>query len=321
MLSPACIRCEEGSFRRWRGSPGIGYLDGAMRPGHGWLPRLLVGPTLLLLVAFNVFPLVYNVVLSFTSAELVGGGARGVGGANYARVFSDPQFATALRRTAVFVVLAVAIELVIGFALALGLRRDFKGKTLVLTTLLVPMMLSPAVMGLDWSLVLNGNYGILNQLLGLAGVHEPQWLTDRDLKFVSILLVDVWMWTPFTMLIALAGLSSIPASIYEAAAIDRASTWTVFRRITLPMCAPLLGLAVLFRATDALKQFDLVMAMTGPNDPSTQTLSTLLYQVVFRDGKVGLGAAYACTVLVVVVALATVFTRYVDRMRAGELAR
>ncbi len=291
-----------------------------MRTGHRGLARILVAPTLLLLVAFNVFPLLWNVVLSFTNAELVGGSAKFVGGAHYARVFSDPQFATALRRTALFVLLAVSIELAIGFALALALRRDFKAKTFVLTALLVPMMLSPAVMGFDWSLVLNGNYGILNQLLGLAGIREPQWLTDRDLKFVSILLVDVWMWTPFMMLIALAGLSSIPPAIYEAAEIDRASTWTVFRRITLPMCAPLLGLAVLLRATDALKQFDLVMAMTGPNDPSTQTLSTLLYQVVFRDGKVGLGSAYACTILVVVVALATVFTRYVDRLRERGLA-
>lgn len=292
-----------------------------MRDRGGALKWTLVGPTLVLLVAFNVFPLLWNVVLSFTNAELVGEGSRFVGGANYGRVFTDPQFAGALRRTALFVVLAVSIELVIGFSLALALRRDFKGKTAVLTTLLVPMMLSPAVMGLVWSLVLNGNYGILNQLLGFAGIAQPQWLTDRDLKFFSIVLVDVWMWTPFMMLIALAGLSSIPTSIHEAAEIDRASRWTAFTRITLPLCAPLLGLAVLLRATDALKQFDLVMAVSGPNDPSTQTLSTLLYQVVFRDGKVGLGSAYACTVLVVVVALATVFTRYVERMRAGEIAR
>jgi multiple sugar transport system permease protein len=292
-----------------------------MRDRDGVLKWSLVAPTLLLLVAFNVFPLFRNIALSFTSAELVGDSSRFVGGAHYARVFSDPQFATALRRTAVFVLLAVGIELAIGFALALALRRDFKLKTLVLTTLLVPMMLSPAVMGLFWSLVLNGNYGILNQALGALGLAQPQWLTDRDLKFFSILLVDVWMWTPFMMLIALAGLSSIPASIYEAAEIDRASRWTVFTRITLPMCAPLLGLAVLLRATDALKQFDLVMAMTGPNDAATQTLSTLLYQVVFRDGKVGLGSAYACTILVVVVALATVFMRYVDRLRERGLAR
>lgn len=274
-----------------------------------------VGPTLLFLVAFNVFPLVWNIVLGFRSTELVGEGGRFVGGANYARIFTDPQYADAIRLTARFVALAVAIELAAGFVLALALRRDFRGKGVVLTTLLVPMMLSPAVVGLFWNLILNGNYGILNQILGTLGLPTPQWTTDREWKFTSILLVDLWMWTPFMLLIALSALHSIPASLYEAAEIDRASRLTVFRRITLPLAAPLLGLAALLRATDALKQFDLVMAITGPNDVKTQTLSTLLFQVVFRDGKVGLGASYACVVLVAVVALATVFTRYLERLR------
>lgn len=271
-----------------------------------------VGPALALLVLFNVFPLLFNVVLSFTNAELVGAEREFVGGANYARVFSDPRFAEAIRRTAGFVALAVSIELALGFTLALSIRREFRGKALLLTALLVPMMLSPAVIGLFWNLILNGNYGILNQILGALGLPEPQWLTDRDWKFTSVLLIDVWMWTPFMMLISLAGLNSIPATLYEAAQVDRASAWTVFRRITLPLCAPLLGLAVLLRATDALKQFDLVMATTGPNDKSTETLSTLLYQVVFRDGKLALGSAYACLVLVLVIAVATAFTRYLE---------
>jgi multiple sugar transport system permease protein len=280
----------------------------------------LVGPTLLLLVAFNVFPLVYDVVLAFTNRELVGDDWRWVGTANYERVFTDPLFAGALRRTALFVLCAVGAELVLGFVLALALVRDIRGKGAVLAVVLVPMMLSPAVMGLYGSLVLNGNYGVLNQVLGGLGLPQPQWLSDRDLKFWSVVLIDVWMWTPFMALIALAGLSSIPAQVYEAAEIDRAPPWRVFTRITLPMTAPLLGLAVLLRATDALKQFDLVMATTGPNDAATQTLSTLLYQVVFRDGKVGLGAAFACVVLVVVIALSTVFTRYLDHLRRAREA-
>ena len=278
-----------------------------------------VGPTLVFLIAFNVFPLLYNVVLGFTDARLLGGERDWRGGANYARMFSDAEFAASVRRTALFVFAAVGAELALGFSVALALQRDFRGKGVLLTALLVPMMLSPAVMGLFWNLILNGNYGILNQVLGAFGLPQPQWTTDGDLKLLSIVLIDVWMWTPFMMLIALAGLGAIPPSVYEAAEIDRASRWTVFRRITLPMTAPLLGLAVLLRATDALKQFDLVMAVTGPNDPSTQTLSTLLYQVVFRDGKVGLGSAYACLVLVVVIAVATIFTRYLDRMQ-GERA-
>jgi multiple sugar transport system permease protein len=283
----------------------------------GWLKVGCVAPTLVFLIAFNVFPLLYNVYLGFTDAELVGGTPSWIGTSNYARVFADPLYGQALRRTALFVVCAVGAELTLGLALALALQRGFRGKSVVLTTLLVPMMLSPAVMGLTWNLILDGNYGILNHVLSAVGLPQPQWVTDRDLKFWSVLMIDVWMWTPFMMLIALAGLSSIPDYLYEAAEIDRAGRWRVFMRITLPLTAPLLGLAALLRSTDALKQFDLVMAMTGPNDASTQTLSALLYQVLFRDGKMGLGSAYACLVLVLVIALATVFTRYIDYLQNG----
>jgi multiple sugar transport system permease protein len=287
--------------------------------GHGAGRRTKLGyafvaPTLCFLIAFNVFPLVYNVVLGFTNAELVGSGWEWRGTANYARVFADAEFAGAVRRTALFVLSAVGLELALGFAAALALKRRFRGRDTLLTALLVPMMLSPAVIGLFWNLILDGNYGILNQILGALGLPEPQWTTDRDFKFLSVVLVDVWMWTPFMLLISLAALNSIPGTLYEAAEVDRAGTWTVFRRITLPLCAPLLGLAALLRTTDALKQFDLVMAITGPNDERTQTVSTLLYQVLFRDGRVGLGSAYACLVLVLVIALATVFTRYLDTL-------
>ena len=164
----------------------------------------------------------------------------------------------------------------------------------------------------------DADYGVLNQVLGAVGLGQPQWLTDPDLKLISILMIDIWMWTPFMMLISLAGLNSIPQYIYEAAEIDRAGTWRVFRRITLPMCAPLLVLAVLLRTTDALKQFDLIMAVTGPNDGATQTLSTLLFQKVFSDGKIGLGCAYACVVLVVVIALASIFTRYIEFIQTRQ---
>lgn len=284
----------------------------------GWLKYGFVAPALLLLIAMNVFPLFYSIFLSFTDADLVGGERQGVGALNYATVFRAPQYAAALRTTGLFVALAVGCELLLGFGLALCLKDHFRFKPALLTLLLIPMMLPPAVMGIYWKLVLNGSYGILNQGLAALGLGQPQWITDPGLKFFSILMVDVWMWTPFMMLIGLAALNAIPGYIYEAAAIDRASPWRVFWRITLPMCAPLLGLALLLRATDALKQFDLVMAISGPNDASTQTLSALLYQVMFRDGKVGLGTAYSYIVLVLVIALASVFLRYMERLRQKE---
>ncbi len=275
-------------------------------------------PALILLLAMNLFPLIFNIYLSFTNADLSGGLVKSVGARNYTVLFGDARYANALSTTALFVVASVSIELVLGFALALALRDRVPGKPVILTVLLIPMMLCPVVLSLFWNLILNANYGVLNQFLGFAHLPQPQWLTDDDLKLVSILLVDVWMWTPFMMLISLAGLNAIPKYIYEAAEIDRASRFMVFRTITLPMCAPLLGLAVLLRATDALKQFDLVMAITGPNDASTQTLSTRIYQVVFRDYKVGLGSAYGVVILVAVIAVATIFVRYIDGLNKRQ---
>ena len=285
----------------------------AIRSGHHeWLKYGFVAPAILLLIAMNIFPLIYSIFLSFTNAELTGGEVTGVGSRNYEILFRASKYADALRTTAAFVGTVVAIELLLGFALALALQGRMWGKPVILTLLLVPMMLPQAVMGLYWKLVLNGNYGIVNQALAALHLGQPQWITDPDLRFLSIIVIDVWMWTPFMMLISLASLNAIPAYIYEAAAIDRASRLRLFWRITLPMCLPLLGLAALLRATDALKQFDLVMSVTGPNDASTQTLSALLFQVVFRDGRVGLGAAYSYVALVVVIALSTVFIRHLN---------
>lgn len=291
-----------------------------MRVKDSVLKYGFVGPALIFLIAFNVFPLLYNIYLSFTDAELSGGLARAVGGRNYGVIFDDTRYGAALRTTGLFVVLSVGVELILGFALALALalRKPFWGKPVVTTVLLVPMMLSPAVMGLYWNFILNGHYGVVNQALAAVGLFQPQWLTDPDLKLLSILMIDIWMWTPFMMLIALAGLNAIPPHLYEAAAIDRASNWTVFRRITLPLCSPLLFLAVLLRTTDALKQFDLVMAVTGPNDRATQTLSALLYQVMFRGYKIGLGSAYSLVILGIVIALASVFIRYIAGIHAKQ---
>jgi len=150
-----------------------------------------VAPALLLLLAMNLFPLLFNVYLSFTNADLSGGPVQLVGARNYTVLFSQAKYANALTTTALFVVLSVSIELVLGFVLALALRDRVPGKPVVLTLLLVPMMLCPVVLSLFWNLILNGHYGVLNQLLSTLHLPQPQWLTDDDLKLVSILMVDV----------------------------------------------------------------------------------------------------------------------------------
>src|SRR4029453_5590301 len=199
-----------------------------------------VTPALLLLLAMNLFPLLFNVYLSFTNADLSGGPVQAVGARNYTVLFSQAKYANALTTTALFVLLSVSIELVLGFVLALALRDRVPGKPVVLTVLLIPMMLCPVVLSLFWNLILNGHYGVLNQLLSTLHLPQPQWLTDEDLKLVATLLLAVWLGTPFILLSSLAGLNAIPKHIYEAAEIDRAVRFMVFRTITLPMCAPLL---------------------------------------------------------------------------------
>lgn len=287
--------------------------------GSGLLKHSFVTPALLLLIAFNLFPLVYNIVIGFSNMKIEGGPWSWIGGLNYTRIFdTDSRFAEAFRTTALFVLVAVTVELVAGFLIALAIKDPFPAKPVVLMILLLPMMLSPAVMGAFWKLILDEQWGVLNQALTAVGLGAPPWTSDTRMRLPAILMMDVWMWTPFMMLISLAALNSIPKYIYEAAEIDRAGRWTVFRRITLPMCAPLLFLAVLLRTTDALKQFDFVMPTTGPNDATTQTVSAMLFEIVLREGKVGLGSAYGFVVLIAVIALATVFTRYIGYIQRSQ---
>jgi ABC-type sugar transport system permease subunit len=176
------------------------------------------------------------------------------------------------------------------------------------------MMLSPAVIGLFWNLILDGNYGIVNQALGALGLPEPQWTTDRDCKFASILLIDVWMWTPFMLLSRWRRSNSIPGTLYEAAEVDRASAWTVFRRITLP-CARRCSAS---RRSCADRRAEAVRPRDGGHRAERRAHADRLDAALpelFRDQHVGLGSAYACLALVIVIALARVFTRSLERLQ------
>ena len=160
-----------------------------MHQDPGWLKWGFVGPTLLFLIVLNVFPLIYNVMLSFTDAQLGRERREFVGVANYSRVFEDPRFAGAMRTKGLFVVAAVSAELLLGFILALALQKGFRGKSAVLTILLIPMMLSPAVMGLYWHQILNGTYGVLNQVLRAVIVDVLFWMSSTFLKVLSFILL------------------------------------------------------------------------------------------------------------------------------------
>ncbi len=278
-------------------------------------------PTMILLIVMNIFPLVYTLFLSFTNYSVISDKApEWVGLQNYQTILTDPDIWQNFAVTGRYALISVGLQTVIGFGLALLLRSKFKGSGLITTLILVPMMLSPIVVATFWKLMYNPSYGILNYLLGYTNINtSPNWLGSADLALWAIIIVDVWMWSPFVMLLCLAGLSAIPEYLYEAAAIDRASPWFQFRRITLPQVMPLLLIAVLFRTIEAFKQFDLVQGLTsGGPGVLTQTVSVKLYQLAFQGQlNTGLSSALAYVVLIVIIAVSNLYIRSLNKARGG----
>jgi multiple sugar transport system permease protein len=291
--------------------------------------NLFIWPTLLILIIFNVFPLFYSLFLSFTDYSAVAFRApEFIGFENFERVLSSEAMWESFSITGRYVFLSVGLELVLGFALALLLREQFAGSGLVTTLILIPMMLSPVVVGLFWKLMYTPTFGYFNYLLGFSNpATAPDWLASRwlgeprpGLALWAVVLVDVWMWTPFVALLIYSGLKAIPDYLYEAAVIDRASSWFQFRRITLPQVAPLMLIAVLFRTIEAFtKSFDLVMGMTGGGPGGqTEVIGIRIYQQAFQGQfQTGRSSALAYMVLIVIIAISNIYIRNLNKAKEG----
>ncbi|WP_246273871.1 carbohydrate ABC transporter permease [Phytohabitans houttuyneae] len=242
-----------------------------------WLAVAFTSPALLLLLAMSVFPLLWALYLSFTDYSATRGGpAHFIWFENYTAVLTSAQVHQRALTTLIYVVGAVTLQTVLGFTIAYLISRRTHGRGLLTTLFLVPMMLSPVVVGLFWRFMLDAQFGVVNSMLGSLGLGQVEWLTQQRTALLSLIVVDTWQWTPFIMLIALAGLTAVPKYLYEAASIDRASEWFRFRNITLPLVWPLLLIAVLFRAIEAFRLFDLVYILTsgGPGFPPRRCRST-----------------------------------------------
>jgi multiple sugar transport system permease protein len=275
--------------------------------------RLFILPTIVLLVVINIFPLFWSAFLSFTRFSVYEGGSPiWIGIDNYVEILSERYYWRQFTTTALYVIIVVTVELIIGFLLAFLLNQKFKAKSVYITMLAVPMMMSPALVGALWKLIYNPNWGILNWGLGLG---ELDWISDPKVNIFGVMIVDVWMWTPFMMLLSVAGLSAIPQYLYEAAEIDRASPWFKFTHITLPLCAPLLLIAVLFRSIEAFKTFDIAMGITGVGATSPQLLSLRLYEKAFYRWDTGLSCAIAYVLLFIVIGVSSIFIRYLTKLR------
>lgn len=294
------------------------------------IQNLFIWPTLVLLIAINLFPLFYSLYLSFTDYSAIANKEPiWIAFENFSRVLNDEQMWEHFSITGRYVLFSVGLQLILGFALAMLVREKFFGSGIVTTLILVPMMLSPVVVGLFWKLMYNPTFGYFNYLIGFNNPSQaPDWLASRiagqpvpGLALWAVIIVDVWMWTPFVMLLILSGLKAIPDYLYEAAAIDRASAWFQFWRITLPQVAPLVMIAVLFRTIEAMnKSFDLVMGMTG-GGPGAQTevVAVNLYRQAFLgQWRTGRASALAYIVLIIIIAVSNLYIRNLNRMRGED---
>jgi multiple sugar transport system permease protein len=251
-------------------------------------------PAVLAIVVLIVAPVVSNFVLSLYD-YFVGGRPVYIGLENYQRAFGDARVWNGVRNTFYFTFTAVPLQLVLGIAIAALFNRDFPGKGLARTVILLPMVATPVAIALIWALMFNPSLGVLNYFLESLGLPRSLWVAQSNLAIPSLVLVDTWQWSPMIALILLAAMQSVPAEHYEAARIDGASGWQSFWHITIPSIRSAIVVALILRAVDALKTFDIIYVITegGPGIAS-ETLNVLAFKTGFQFFHAG----YAATLLI-----------------------
>ena len=291
--------------RRRRTSAASFFLDRHIR----WL---LVTPAILLILFLTIYPLGYSMWVNFINYDFAVPGHRWVALDNFKLVWDDPIARNALWVTLGLSGACVVVELVLGFALALAMLRPFPGRRLLMTLFVVPLFISPIVVGTFFALILQRPFGPTDYLLGKLLGHAVtiDFTADRPWYFVSIVMADAWQWTPFMFVILLAGLSSISDQLYEAADLDGAKPRQAFLFVTLPMLMPIILLAVTFRLVDSLKLFDLIYVLTrGGPGTDTYSLSYYLYQQGFQLFHLGQGTAGSWMFMVLITVVAAWLVR------------
>ena len=281
------------------------------------LPYLLSLPALLVCVAIIV-PFVAAAVYSLQRYRLNLPYLRGfIGVQNYVDFLTDPAFWNTLRISLVYTALTVVLELLLGLAIALLLRRPTRFHNAVSIVLLLPLMTAPAIAALMWKLMTNPRFGILSYLVGLLGFTDFKWASDPSTALFTVVLVDIWVYTPFIMILLLAGLRSLPRQPFEAAALDGVPATFVFFRITLPMLAPYIITASLFRLLNSIQQFDIIYAMTqgGPGD-RLMVFQVQAYLEFFQYTNVGRSAALLMILWLITNILSNIFIKNWLRLRA-----
>jgi multiple sugar transport system permease protein len=277
---------------------------------------LLVAPAIIVLFLMNIFPLMWSFGLSFFNyrANRATLALKFIGLDNYADILTNADVWHRLQTTAIFVVVTVGVQMIVGFLLALLFERDFPGRRILLMLVLTPMMLSYVAVGAFFRYYYEPTFGLLSQAVRVFTGQPFTLLGDPVGATIAIVFADAWMWSPFVMLLVLAGLVSVPKYLYEAAEIDRASWWRRFTTITFPYIRSLLLLALLFRTIEAFKLFDVVFLITeGGPGTSTETIAVFVYRVAFQYFKTSQSSALAYILLFVVIVLTNLYLYFVSR--------
>ena len=282
-------------------------------PAH-WL---LLAPALLFVLAMALFPLAYSFLLSFQEWKLVRSDAPSgwVGLQNHASLLTDdPDFLEAVRVTAVFVITNVGVTLLVALGAALLLRGAARINTFARVLLILPFVMSPALVGISFRFFLNGEYGIVHHLIGrvIPSMTDTIWLADPTLAMAAVIAADVWHWAPYMTLVMLGGLASIPKDTEEAARIDGATAWAVFRDVTLPQLLPVISVVLVLKTVFALKAFDVIYTLSngGPGN-STKSLAYFVYETAFNYYDMGYAAAAAYVLTAVLLVASGFYLRLV----------
>ncbi len=264
-------------------------------------PYAFLAPVLFVFAVALFYPVFYGVGLSFfrwALRDLRGKAPLFVGFANYLETLQSPQFLTSLRVTSIFIAVTMVAELLIGLALALLAERKTAGLTFFRTVFILPIMVAPVVVGVVWRFLYNPTYGLINFFLGQVGIKPVLWLSQPSTALASIIITDIWQWTPFVFLLLLGGLQTVPDDAIDAAVVDGANYWQRLMHVTLPIIKPIIGITVVLRLIDAMRGLVVMYIMTfGGPGLSTEVLSLHIYKTAFLGQR--LGRASAISVLLI----------------------
>ena len=279
-------------------------------------PYLFIMPAMAILLALIIYPLIFSFTKSLTDFNLGMPGEMFVGLKNYIDALTNEIFRQSLGFSVLYSLGATSVEFVVGFGAALLLQREFRGKSTITVLLILPLMVTPVVVGIIWMLMFQPDFSVINGLLSLLGVKGPIWLQHKWTARMAVVVADIWQWTPFFTLVLLGGLLSLPVDVIEAAKVDGASGFQILRRIKIPILMPLILVVLLIRLIDSFKTFDSIFIMTngGPGN-ATEVLSLHIYRTGLPFMNVSYAAAMSYLFLIIMIVGTTILIRQLQRIQ------